>query len=69
MGPVHVELKADEGVGVGEFLVASEIVEAPGGAAVGSLSLPDGTPDRRRRGAGRPSAACPSATSSSATPT
>ena len=40
MGPVHVELHADEGVGVGEFLVASEIVEAPGGAAVGSLSLP-----------------------------
>jgi hypothetical protein len=43
VGPVHVELKADEGVGVGEFLVASEIVEAPGGAAVGSLSLTDGT--------------------------
>ncbi len=43
VGPVHVELHADEGVGVGEFLVASEIVEAPGGAAVGSLSLPDGT--------------------------
>ena len=29
-------------MGLGEFLVASEIVEAPGGAAVGSLSLPDG---------------------------
>jgi hypothetical protein len=43
VGPVHVELNADEGVGVGEFLVASEIVEAPGGAAVGSLSLSDGT--------------------------
>ena len=34
---------ADESVGVGEFLVASEIVEAPGGASVGSLSLTDGT--------------------------
>ena len=43
VGPVHVELNADEGVGVGEFLVASEIVEAPGGATVGSLSLSDGT--------------------------
>ena len=43
VGPVHVEINADEGVGVGEFLVASEIVEAPGGAAVGSLSLTDGT--------------------------
>lgn len=42
VGPVHVELHPDEGVGVGEFLVASEIVEAPGGASVGSLSLPDG---------------------------
>ncbi len=42
VGPVHVELNPDEGVGVGEFLVASEIAEAPGGASVGSLSLPDG---------------------------
>jgi hypothetical protein len=42
VGPVHVEINADEGVGVGEFLVASEIVEAPGGVAVGSLALPDG---------------------------
>jgi Protein of unknown function (DUF3662)/FHA domain len=43
VGPVHVEINADEGVGVGEFLVASEIVEAPGGVAVGSLALPDGS--------------------------
>ncbi len=43
VGPVHVEINADESVGVGEFLVASEIAEAPGGAAVGSLSLTDGT--------------------------
>ena len=43
IGPVHVELAEDESLGAGEFLVASEMVEAPGGAAVGSLSLPDGT--------------------------
>jgi hypothetical protein len=43
VGPVQVEINADEGVGVGEFLVASEIAEAPGGVAVGSLSLPDGS--------------------------
>jgi hypothetical protein len=42
VGPVHVEIDPDDDIGMGEFLVASEIVEAPGGAAVGSLSLPDG---------------------------
>src|SRR5262245_25383522 len=42
VGPVHVELKEDTALGAGEFLVASQMLEAPGGAAGGSLSLPDG---------------------------
>lgn len=42
VGPVHVELVPDESLGAGEFLVASQMQEAPGGAAVGSLLLPDG---------------------------
>jgi hypothetical protein len=42
VGPVHVELNPDEALGAGEFLVASQMIEAPGGAAVGSLLLPDG---------------------------
>lgn len=42
VGPVHVELVPDDSLGAGEFLVASQMQEAPGGAAVGSLSLPDG---------------------------
>ncbi len=36
MGPVKVELEEDDSLGKGEFLVASAMVEAPGGAAVGS---------------------------------
>ncbi len=42
VGPVHVELDTDESLGPGEFLVGGEMVEAPGGAAVGSLLLGDG---------------------------
>lgn len=42
VGPVHVELVHDESLVTGEFLVASQMLEAPGGAAVGSLVLPDG---------------------------
>ncbi|MCA1691877.1 MAG: DUF3662 and FHA domain-containing protein [Actinobacteria bacterium] len=42
VGPVHVELVPDESLGAGEFLVASGMLEAPGGAAVGSLALSDG---------------------------
>jgi hypothetical protein len=42
VGPVHVELLPDESLGAGEFLVASQMLEAPGGAAVGSLLLTDG---------------------------
>jgi hypothetical protein len=42
MGPVQVELVEDPSLTKGQFLVASAMVEAPGGAAVGSLALPDG---------------------------
>jgi hypothetical protein len=42
VGPVHVELVHDDSLVTGEFLVASQMLEAPGGAAVGSLVLPDG---------------------------
>jgi hypothetical protein len=42
VGPVTVEMEADSGLGQGEFLVAGELVEGPGGAAAGALSLPDG---------------------------
>jgi FHA domain-containing protein len=42
MGPIQVELDEDPSLGKGEFLVASAMVEAPGGAAVGSLALGDG---------------------------
>ena len=42
VGPVAVELLEDPELGRGEFLVTSEMVEAPGGAAVGALALSDG---------------------------
>jgi len=42
VGPVHVELDESDRLGAGEFEVVSQILEAPGGAAVGSLSLSDG---------------------------
>src|SRR5207248_72932 len=42
VGPVQVDLETDAHLGQGEFLVGGEIVEGPGGAAAGSLSLPDG---------------------------
>ncbi len=42
MGPVQIELEEDSSLGKGEFLVASAMVEAPGGAAVGTLALGDG---------------------------
>lgn len=43
VGPVDVALEEDGSVTVGTFLVASEVREAPGGAVVGSLVLPDGS--------------------------
>lgn len=42
VGPVHVELLEDASLTTGQFLVSSEIQEAPGGAAVGSIYLDDG---------------------------
>ena len=42
MGPVQIEIEEDSSLGKGEFLVTSAMVEAPGGAAVGSLALGDG---------------------------
>lgn len=42
VGPVHVELNVDDSLSTGQFLVAGEFQEAPGGAAVGSLYLEDG---------------------------
>ncbi len=43
VGPVDVVLEEDESVTPGTFLVAGEVREAPGGAVVGSLVLPDGS--------------------------
>src|SRR3954453_20808714 len=43
VGPVTVELDTDDSIGKGEFLVAGEIVEGPGGHAAGSLAMPDGS--------------------------
>jgi Protein of unknown function (DUF3662)/FHA domain len=42
LGPVQIELDEDSSLGKGEFLVGSAMVEAPGGAAVGSLAVGDG---------------------------
>jgi hypothetical protein len=43
VGPVEVELETDNGLGQGEFLVAGEIVEGPGGLPAGALVLSDGS--------------------------
>src|SRR6266480_4284995 len=43
MGPVEVALVADESLGPGQFLVASEVLQAPGGGPTGSLVASDGT--------------------------
>lgn len=43
VGPVDVALEQDASVTVGTFLVSGEVREAPGGAVVGSLVLPDGS--------------------------
>jgi len=42
VGPVHVELVTDASLGPGELRVSGDLAEAPGGAAAGSLVLPDG---------------------------
>ena len=43
VGPVEVSLELDDGLGRGQFLVASEIVEGEGGGPVGVIVLGDGT--------------------------
>jgi FHA domain-containing protein len=42
VGPVEVEFETDTALGQGEFLVAGEIVEGPGGLPAGSLVMGDG---------------------------
>ena len=43
VGPVEVVLQAELSVSVGTFMLAGEVVAAPGGGAVGSLVMSDGT--------------------------
>lgn len=43
VGPVEVTLEGDDSVTAGTFMIASEVREAPGGAVVGTIVLPDGT--------------------------
>ena len=43
VGPVEVELETDTALGQGEFLVAGEIIEGPGGLPAGALVLSDGS--------------------------
>ena len=43
VGPVQVSFEGDDSLTPGMFLVSSSVQEAPGGATVGSLVLPDGT--------------------------
>jgi len=43
IGPVNVALERDANLGAGQFLVSSVVAEAPGGASVGAVALPDGT--------------------------
>jgi hypothetical protein len=42
VGPVEVTIEEDTSLGAGEFLVASELVEAPGGARIAALAMDDG---------------------------
>ena len=42
VGAVHVELERAEGVSTGTFLMAADVRESPGGAAVGTIVLPEG---------------------------
>jgi pSer/pThr/pTyr-binding forkhead associated (FHA) protein len=43
LGPVEVTLEPDESLGAGEFLIASDVVEGPGGGPIGALVLGDGS--------------------------
>lgn len=42
IGPVTVELRTDETLSPGMFLVHGEVLEAPGGGPVGAIALSDG---------------------------
>lgn len=42
VGPVEVDFSVDEGLGSGEFLVTSNMVEGAGGGPAGALVAPDG---------------------------
>ena len=42
VGPVEVDIEVDQSLGAGQFLVAGEMVEAPGGARVAAVALDDG---------------------------
>src|SRR4051812_14899725 len=42
VGPVEVVIQADPGVSTGTFLLAGEVLAAPGGGPVGSLVTPEG---------------------------
>src|SRR5438067_2655732 len=42
LGPVGVEIGHDSNIAAGTFLLAGDVVSAPGGGVVGSLVLPDG---------------------------
>jgi hypothetical protein len=43
MGPVKVTFRTDQSLGSGEFLVASDIVEGPGGGPSGAIVTEDGS--------------------------
>jgi len=43
VGPVEVRFEVDEGLGAGEFLVSSDMVEGAGGGPAGALVLRDGS--------------------------
>lgn len=43
VGPVVVAFEVDEGLGAGEFLVTSDMVEGAGGGPVGAIVTSDGT--------------------------
>ena len=42
LGPVEIAIEVDQTASAGTFLLAGEVVAAPGGGVVGSLVLPDG---------------------------
>src|SRR3954452_12323364 len=43
VGPIEVILQEESGVSAGTFMLAGEVVAAPGGGVVGALVMPDGS--------------------------